>query len=161
MRTIILVFMIVLTQRIHAPIIEINICYTNIQNYLFELEIFKILKTIKIIESNSNYECIGLSGEYGAYQIMPATWNIWCFEFFGKVLEPTPANQDTIVYLKIKQWLEKQKSIEEIAMLWNAGTTMPKRFEGINKFGVYFNVNKYVEKFLKIYKTLSYERNVK
>jgi len=143
-----------------APTVNVNNFFNikkyskNIYNYELDRKINIILKTIRIVESNEDYYAVGKCGEIGAYQIMPNTWKLWCYEVYGTIKEPTKQNQDTIVYYKLNKWIDKY-TIKEIALLWNAGTVAPKRLEGFNKYNVYFNINNYIDKFLKVYNYLS------
>lgn len=128
--------------------------YDSIKEYFIEKEIRIIMESIKYVESRGNYNIIGGSGEIGAYQFMPYRWRFLCYKYFGEVLEYTPQNQDTIAYLKIREYVKKGYSIKEIALLWNAGTTNPARYEGYNKYGVYFNIKKYIDKVVDAYNKL-------
>jgi len=115
----------------------------------------QIANAIKQIESNNNYEAKGASGEYGAYQFMPATWNSWSSDYANKVLgqstrrlEQTPENQDAVAEFKIQQWLSQGLSPEQIAAKWNSGSEIGWENKiGVNKQGVAYNVPNYVKKF--------------
>lgn len=150
-----------------APTIEvrqsINMENKNICNYEFKRKVGIILKTIRIIESNGNYFIRGKCGEIGAYQIMPSTWNLWSYEFYGRILDYSKENQDSLAFKKIEQLIEKGFNIREIAFIWNSGTTSPSRLKGINKYGIYFDVINYVQKFEKTYYELlnKFQRNMK
>ena len=115
----------------------------------------QIANAIKQIESNNNYEAKGASGEYGAYQFMPATWDSWSSDYANKVLgqstrrlEQTPENQDAVAEFKIQQWLSQGLSSEQIAAKWNSGSEIGWENKiGVNKQGVAYNVPNYVKKF--------------
>jgi hypothetical protein len=127
-----------------------------------------LANTIKFIESDAdqlafttgivegNYNARGLSGEIGAYQIMPETWNRYCIRYFKEVLEPTKENQDLIVVTVMEDLINRGYSIEQIAAIWNSGTH--KNWEtkiGVNSYGAYYNVPAYVHAFKAIHNNLS------
>jgi hypothetical protein len=100
---------------------------------------------IRTVESGGDYEAKGASGEYGAYQIMPATWKGWAGD-----LEQTPENQDKIVREKLGEWIKQGLTAEQIAAKWNSGSE--KNWEnkkGVNKKGVAYDVPAYVNKVIK------------
>lgn len=116
----------------------------------------QIANAIKTIESNNNYSAKGASGEYGAYQFMPGTWDSWSSEYAREVLKqsarrlnPTPENQDAVAIFKINQWLSQGLSPEQIAAKWNSGSEIGwEKKIGVNKQGVAYNVPNYVNKFI-------------
>ena len=114
----------------------------------------QIASAIKQIESNNNYEAKGASGEYGAYQFMPGTWEEWSSQYAQQVLQmsmilnPTPENQDAVAKWKISQWVSQGLSPEQIAAKWNSGSEIGWENKiGTNKQGVAYNVPAYVNKF--------------
>ncbi len=110
-----------------------------------------LLFAIKMVESNGNYFSIGNSGEFGAYQFTPKTWKSLCLKYVGKELDiRIPDNQDYIAFLKIKSLIEKGYSDEEIASIWNSGSSVWYGKVGVNKFGVPYNVPKYVNTVIKL-----------
>ena len=123
-----------------------------IDNYLkLQKRIESLLFAIKMVESNGNYFSIGNSGEFGAYQFTPKTWKSLCLKYVGKELDiRIPDNQDYIAFLKVKSLIEKGYSDEEIASIWNSGSSVWHRKVGINKFGIPYNVPKYVNKIVKL-----------
>jgi hypothetical protein len=113
-----------------------------------------IVETFKHIESGGNYELPGASGEKGAYQILPDTWERLCRKHFDSVLVPTPINQDLVVLTDARYRLEQGYSIEQIASLWNCGSPNYIGKIGINKYGVPYNVPAYVNKFVNQFKII-------
>lgn len=108
----------------------------------------QIASAIKSVESGGNYNAKGGSGESGAYQFMPTTWKAWAGEFLGNSSAPmTQQNQDKVALAKINQWLQQGYNAEQIALLWNSGTTTPKK--GVNKSGVAYDSGAYAQKVLK------------
>lgn len=114
-----------------------------------------IMKTISWAESGGNYNAMGASGDHGKYQILKSTWRGWCKIYFGKQLEMTPENQDSLVNVVISDWVEKGLTVEQIAAKWNSGSHVGwKTKVGINKYGVPYDVPKYVENFVHQYKII-------
>lgn len=120
----------------------------------FEKKALCIAEAIKSIESAGNYTISGLSGEYGAYQFMPKTWNRACLKYFGTVLSMTPYNQDFVALTIIKDRLNKGYSPGQIASIWNCGSPNYSGRKGVNRYGIRYDVPLYVEKFQKKYKIL-------
>jgi len=114
-----------------------------------------IVNAIKKTESSGNYGAKGLSGETGAYQFMPATFNAYAKEYTIQTGEPisgqTPENQDKIALFKVQQWIDKGYDAKQIASMWNAGEGRPdawKNWKGVNAFGVAYDTPAYVNKVL-------------
>lgn len=112
-----------------------------------------IANAIKQIESGGNYEAQGASGEFGAYQFMPGTWDQWSNEYANNVLQQsavlpkTPENQDAVAEWKIQQWQQQGYSPDQIASLWNSGRPEYEGNVGVNSMGVKYDVPGYVNKF--------------
>jgi hypothetical protein len=115
-----------------------------------------IANTIKEIESSGDYKAKGASGEFGAYQFMPSTWESWSQEYLKSIkgpamsLEMTPEYQDRVAQFKIQQWLDKGYTPEQIASLWNSGSPDWKGKVGTNSKGVKYNTPAYVERFRNV-----------
>ena len=126
----------------------------QIQQDISNATVDDIANAIKTVESNGNYSASGASGEYGAYQFMPATWASWSKEYAGKVLgqsignmEMTQENQDSVAKFKIGQWLSNGLSPQQIAAKWNSGSEFDwENKVGTNSKGVEYNVPGYVNK---------------
>jgi len=110
-----------------------------------------IADAIKQVESNGNYKASGGSGEYGAYQFMPATWESWKNQYLKEVYGTsnmsfgmTPENQDAIAIWKINKLLKQGYTPEEIALIWNHGSA--ERVKGINSYGVAYDSGAYADK---------------
>ena len=113
------------------------------------LKILNIMTTIRHIESSDNYQARGTSGEYGAYQYMPGVWNFWSIELFGEVLDQTiPEVQDYVTYCRIERYLDEGYNYHQVASLWNSQSPEWEGKIGINRWGVRYDVPKYVEKFI-------------
>jgi hypothetical protein len=117
---------------------------------------FKVAAAIKKIESDGRYHLPGASGEYGAYQFMPKTWEAWSRDYMSATGAPkpditVPADQDAVALWRISTWLDKAYSPQQIASLWNSGSPDPTGKVGVNSRGVQYNVPAYVEKFNKAF----------
>lgn len=128
---------------------------TTVNKILTEIalqeRIDRLLKTIRIIETRENYQLKGKSREYGAYQFTPATWRWYCKMFFNETLDITvPENQDKVARAKLEMLVRNGFTDEEIASFWNSGRKEWEGRVGINKYGVKYNVPKYVREFIKI-----------
>ncbi len=105
----------------------------------------KIAMAIKQVESGGNYQATGASGEYGAYQFMPATWNQWASKYLGNPNAPmTQMNQDIVAQKKIDELLKQGYTAKQIALIWNGGTPVVKK--GVNKYGVRYDSGAYSNK---------------
>lgn len=108
----------------------------------------QIANAIKQVESQGNYNAKGGSGEFGAYQFMPGTWKQWAGEILGNPnAQPTPENQDRVAIAKVDSWVKQGYTPQQIALLWNSGTTTPRK--GVNKYGVEYDSGAYAKKVLK------------
>lgn len=107
----------------------------------------QIAEAIKQVESGGNYQARGGSGEFGAYQFMPATWKGWAKQYLGDTNAPmTPENQDAVALAKIQDLLNQGHSPREVALIWNGGQPIEKK--GTNKFGVKYDSGAYADKVL-------------
>lgn len=152
----ILLFLTIISREVQAPSIPIKTQEEIAlhKEYYIKLEnkIELILQTIRWIESRGNYHIVGKSKEYGAYQFSPTTWKRHCHVFFGKELNiKDPANQDAVARMKVEKLLAKGYDIEQIASIWNSGRIDYEGRIGINKYGVKYNVPKYVNTFMNKY----------
>lgn len=107
-----------------------------------------IAAAIRKVESNGNYNARGGSGEFGAYQFMPATWRGWAQTYLGNSNAPmTPENQDRVAESHIADLLAQGRTPEQIALIWNGG--QPVRKAGVNSHGVRYDSGAYAEKVLR------------
>lgn len=114
----------------------------------------EIADAIKQVESGGDYNAKGASGESGAYQFMPDTWNSWSREYAksvgisdkAKILQ-SQEMQDAVAKFKIQQWLDNGLSPQQIAAKWNSGSEIGwENKKGVNKQGVAYDVPAYVNK---------------
>lgn len=121
----------------------------------FNKRVDLLLQAIKIIESRGNYSVKGESSEYGAYQFTNATYRMYSYLYFKELLPMTPENQDKIARKKIENLVKAGFTDSEIASFWNSGSPKWEGKIGINKYGVKYNVPKYVENFNNTIKKLN------
>jgi len=137
---------------------ELNLYYgykNYVQKETHEDRLLLILKTIRIIESREQYNIKGASGEYGAYQFMSRTWRCWSNKYFGKLLAITnPINQDKVANASINELVKKGYSNAEIASVWNCGSKYYKNKKGWNSKGIYYDVPRYVNRFITVLNSL-------
>ena len=119
-----------------------------------------LAKAIRETESKSDFNAKGKSGEWGAYQWTPATWDAHAREagvnaVFGSA---TPDQQNEVAYKKIKQWKDQGYNPGQIASMWNAGVGKPNAYvegnKGVNSYGVQYDTKKYAEDVARAYQRL-------
>ena len=123
----------------------------------------QLAAAIKRAESGGNYSSGGGSGESGAYQYRPDTWEQYTKEYTTDVLGApqsltmTPENQDKVTEYKIQKWLDAGYTPQQIASMWNAGEGRPdayaQNFRGVNDFGVKYDTPAYVERVMRFLDT--------
>lgn len=108
-----------------------------------------IAEAIKETESKGGILCgRGLSGEYGCFQILPDTWELFSKEIIGYLAPQSPINEEFVATIKIEKWLRDGHSIRQIALLWNQGR-LSRCKSGVNELGVEYNSCEYVNKVLR------------
>lgn len=90
-----------------------------------------LAKAIRQTESGGDWNAKGASGEFGAYQFMPSTWDAYAREAgvnaaFGSA---SPDQQNEVAYKKIKQWKDQGYNVGQIASMWNAGPGKPDAYQ--------------------------------
>lgn len=111
-------------------------------------DVINIAKAIREKESNNNFNAVGDNGTSGgAYQWQKNTWKEHSNIVFGKVVEMTPANQNTVAYGVMKTWKDQGLNPAQIAAKWNSGSEVGWENKiGYNaKIGVSYNVPAYVK----------------
>lgn len=111
-----------------------------------------ILSTFRWVETGTNkgnYKAQGGSKEFGAYQFTPATWKALCLKYFGELLDINiPNNQDRVAQARIHHLIEQNFTIKQIASIWNCGSPNYENKTGVNKYGIKYDVPKYVSNFI-------------
>lgn len=128
--------------------------------------VVNLAKAIRQSESGGNFSATGKSGEYGAYQFTPDTWNKEAPQYGidSPLNSATPEQQNAVAYNQIKKWKDSGKDVTQIASMWNAGEGEPNAYTGkfsdgsssvgTNTQGVKFNVPEYVKSVTSAYQTL-------
>jgi len=121
----------------------------------FDPKIVKLLQAIREQESGGNYEAKGASGEYGAFQFMPATWKMVSKKYLKQDnAEMTKANQNKAAYMYIQDLKNQGRTPAEVVSIWNSGSPQWEGKVGINRQGVKYDTPNYVKSVLgKIAKT--------
>ena len=120
---------------------------------------FYLTKAIKQTEtggSQNAYTAPGKSGEYGAYQYTPDTWNADSQKYLGQTIplnQATPEQQNQVAYSKVKDLLDENNGSQTaVASIWNSGHADPNVIgTGKNKYGVQYDVPGYVNKVKQAY----------
>lgn len=110
-------------------------------------------------ESGGNFQASGKSGEYGAGQWMPDTWNAQAQKFlgyvpkFGDPTQMTPSIQKAVIYAQANEDKNvKGLNAAQFFAKWNSGS--PDGWEnkiGTNSKGVAYNVPQYVKNSMDLY----------
>ena len=123
-----------------------------------------LAKAIRQTESGGDWSAKGGSGEWGAYQFTPGTWDAYASEagvnaVFGSA---TPDQQNEVAYKKIKQWKDQGYNPGQIASMWNAGAGKPNAYQeghkGVNAHGVEYDTPEYAKKVAMAYQSLKGEQ---
>ena len=115
-----------------------------------------MLTAIKMNEGG-NYTAHGANGEYGAYQMLPATFNSWAKQAgLGSNIPMTQENQDAVARWRITDWTNKGYFPEQELAGWNTGNPYAnwKNMVGRNSQGIPYNVPAYVNKGMGNYNNL-------
>ena len=119
-------------------------------------DVINLAKSIRQVETGGDPTAKGASGEFGAYQFTPDTWQKTASKFgVNTPLEQsTMEDQNKVAYGQIKEWKDQGMNPGQIASMWNSGKTDPTGNTGVNKFGVKFDTPKYVNSVYKAYQTI-------
>ena len=134
-----------------------------------EYVISSIVKAIAYQENGGKLDLnkisAGKTGEMKSiFQFLPETWKGYAKETLGDENAPlTNENEMEVVYKKVEKWLENEKTVKQIASMWNAGTGEPDAYDGtfkmttkthkagdpskgiLKKSGIPYDVPKYAE----------------
>jgi hypothetical protein len=132
----------------------------NSQSQTLDPGAVNLSKAIRQVESGSKFDAKGKTGEHGAYQFMPATWQNYSKQAGVNVPleQATPEQQNEVAYKKIKQWKDQGYNPGQIASMWNAGEGKPNAYiegnKGVNSKGVSFDTAKYAKDVATAYQQL-------
>jgi hypothetical protein len=108
-----------------------------------------IVEAIREKESGGDYQARGGSGEFGAYQFMPETWQALAQRHLGNAnAQMSPENQDKVAKKEIERLLSLNYTPEQIALIWNGGE--PKRKAGVNRYGIKYDTGAYADDVLAL-----------
>ena len=86
----------------------------------------RFMQAIGFVESGGRYDARNSSsGAYGKYQIMPSNWPAWSKIYLGRVLPPTPTNQEIVArgkFTSLWRWLDTWPAV---AHWWLTGSGDP------------------------------------
>jgi soluble lytic murein transglycosylase-like protein len=123
---------------------------------MLDQQVINLAKAIAKHESGGNYKAKGGSGEFGAYQFMPSTWKSWAKKYLGDAnAKMDKINQNKVAYYRILDWKNQGYNPGQIASLWNSGSANWQGKMGVNKYGIKYNVPKYVENVYSLFKKFS------
>lgn len=91
------------------------------------LNLMKIIGSLETGGESNPYSSVGdkhlVGGSHGKFQYRPDTWKERAGKYLGDPKAPlTPANQNKVTYLTIKDWKDKGLSPQEIDARWNGAT---------------------------------------
>lgn len=129
------------------------------QNGALDPKIVNLAQAIRQTESQGNFAAKGASGEYGAYQFMPDTWNGNAPRFGVNVPldQATPAQQNEVAYKQLQEWSTQHPdwNVGNFASAWNAGPGKPDAYlqnnVGTNSKGVSYDTPAYAQKVAEAY----------
>lgn len=117
-----------------------------------------LTQAIRQTESGGNFQAVGKSGEYGAYQYTPETWAIDSKKYLGtsvNLKSATPEQQNEVMYKKVADLKTQGYNIGQIASIHNAGAGEPNAYTGTfsngkpsvgtNSFGAKYDVPTYAK----------------
>ncbi len=135
--------------------------------------VVNLAKAIRQTESGGNFKAKGKSGEFGAYQYTPDTWNAVApkYGITSRIEDATPEDQNKVTYHRLKEWKDKGHNVGQIASMWNAGEWEPDAYtgrfgattkthkagdssEGVNSYGVRYSVPKYAKSVAEAYQKI-------
>lgn len=115
-----------------------------------------LARAIRQTETGGNFQAQGKSGEYGAYQFLPSTWQEEAPKYGVNVPldQATPEQQNEVAYKRIKRLKDQGYNVGQIASMWNSGSPSWEGNVGVNKQGVAYNTPDYVNKVNRSYQSL-------
>lgn len=121
-------------------------------------KLVNLAQAIRQTESAGNFQAKGASGEYGAYQFMPDTWNGNAPRFGVNVPldQATPQQQNEVAYKQLQEWSQQHPewNVGNFASAWNAGPGKPDAYlgnSGTNSKGVQYDTAAYAQKVATAY----------
>lgn len=130
-------------------------------------QIVNLAKAIRQTESNGDFSAKGKSGEYGAYQFMPDTWNATAPKYGVNVplQQATPEQQNEVAYKQLADWKQEHPdwNVGNFSSAWNAGPGKPDAYlggnAGTNAEGVSYDTAAYAKKVATAYQQFKGQPN--
>lgn len=120
-----------------------------------------LAKAIRQTESGGNYQASGKSGEYGAYQFLPSTWDVQSAKFGVKtpLQQATREQQNEVAVRQLAEWGAQHPdwNIGNFASAWNAGAGKPNAYidnVGVNSHGVAYDTPTYAKNVATAYQQI-------
>ncbi len=115
--------------------------------------IVNLAKAIRQTESGGDFAAKGKSGEHGAYQYTPTTWQTDAAKYGvnAPLEQATPQQQNEVAYKKLADLKAQGYNVGQIASIWNSGKPEWEGNVGVNKFGVKYDTPQYVNSVAKTY----------
>lgn len=125
-------------------------------------QLVNLTKAFRQVESQSNFQAKGKSGEYGAYQFTKPTWDTASKKFGVNVPleQATPEQQTEVAYKQLESWkkMHPDWNIGNYASAWNAGSGKPDAYKennvGTNKYGVSYDTPTYAKNVATAYQDI-------
>lgn len=113
----------------------------------------KAIRYAETSDSPNAYSMPGASGEYGAYQFEPSTWNNLASKYGINVPinEASPQQQNAVAYNYLYDLKQQGYNPAQIASIWNSGSPDPTGKVGTNSKGVAYDTPAYVQKVYSAY----------
>lgn len=130
-------------------------------------KIVNLAKAIRQTESGGDFSAKGASGEYGAYQFMPDTWNATAPKYGVNVplQQATPEQQNEVAVKQLTEWQKEHPdwNVGNFASAWNAGPGKPDAYlggnAGTNAEGVSYDTAAYAKKVATAYQQFKGQPN--
>lgn len=115
---------------------------------ILDAGVVNLAKAMRTVESNNNYNSRGKSGEFGAFQWMPDTWQKHAQMAGVDPNDRSPVNQDKVAYKVIEARKKAGLTPEQIVSEWNSGkaNAFAQGHRGVNSLGVAFDTPAHVQK---------------
>ena len=123
----------------------------------------QLAQAISTVESGGR-QVKGASGEFGAFQFLPATWKSISSAFNKAVnskpgsIQQTESNERAVATWKIDQLLKKGHTPKQVALIWNTslgGSEKPFVRKGVNKQGIRFDSGAYANNVVSVLNKIS------
>lgn len=126
-------------------------------------QVVNLAKAIRAIETKGQkdpYTARGGSGEYGAYQFTPGTWEKASTKYLGKAIPlegSTREQQNEVAYKQLKEFKDQGLNVGQIASIWNSGKAdayLDPNYKGVNQYGIRYDVPQYAKSVAETYHSI-------